>query len=105
MATVALTLHSKQPKRGMISCDKGFVEIMNYPRAMEAVVTDTQTGERQVIREGDTEYALVYEIRHMEEAIAQRKDSTSMYLPYSTDVMDIMTQIRREWDVVYPEEK
>lgn len=105
MATVALTLHSKQPKRGMISCDKGFVEIMNYPRAMEAVITDTQTGERQVIREGDTEYALVYEIRHMEEAIAQGKDSTSMYLPYSTEVMDIMTQIRREWDVVYPEEK
>ena len=105
MATVALTLHSKQPKRGMISCDKGFVEIMNYPRAMEAVITDTQTGERQVIREGDTEYALVYEIRHMEEAIAQGKDSTSMYLPYSMDVMDIMTQIRREWDVVYPEEK
>ena len=33
MATVALSLHSKQPKRGMISCEKGYIEIMEYPRA------------------------------------------------------------------------
>ena len=36
MATVALSLHSKQPKRGMISCEKGYIEIMEYPRAEEA---------------------------------------------------------------------
>ena len=28
MASVMLSLHSKQPKRGMISCEKGFIEIM-----------------------------------------------------------------------------
>lgn len=111
MATVALTLHSKQPKRGMISCDKGYVEIMNYPRAMEAVITDTQTGEQTVIKEGDTQNALVYEILHMEETIgehAEEPDSSRrdrMYLSYSKDVMDIMTRIRREWQVVYPEER
>ncbi len=105
MATVALTLHSKQPKRGMISCDKGYVEIMNYPRAMEAVVTDTRTGEKTVIKEGDTEDALVYEIRHMEDAVKERTEKDSMYLSYSKDVMDIMTEVRRKWDIVYPEER
>lgn len=31
MATVALSMHSKQPKRAMISCEKGYIEIMEYP--------------------------------------------------------------------------
>ena len=33
MASVMLSLHSKQPKRGMVSCEKGYIEIMEYPRA------------------------------------------------------------------------
>ncbi len=32
MVVLALTLHSKQPKRAMISADKAFIEIMEYPR-------------------------------------------------------------------------
>lgn len=36
MASVMLSLHSKQPKRGMVSCENGFIEIMEYPRAWEA---------------------------------------------------------------------
>lgn len=36
MASVMLSLHSKQPKRGMVSCEKGYIEIMEYPRAWEA---------------------------------------------------------------------
>ena len=34
MATVALSMHSKQPKRAMISCEKAYIEIMEYPRAL-----------------------------------------------------------------------
>ncbi|MGN1130117.1 MAG: Gfo/Idh/MocA family protein, partial [Ruminococcus sp.] len=41
MATVMLSLHSKQPKRGMISCEKGYIEVMEYPRAWEATITYT----------------------------------------------------------------
>ena len=36
MATIALTLHAKQPKRGMIAYDKGYIEIYEYPRACKA---------------------------------------------------------------------
>ena len=32
MATVALSMHSKQPKRAMISCEKAYIELMEYPR-------------------------------------------------------------------------
>ena len=61
MATVALSMHSKQPKRAMISCEKGYIEIMEYPRADKAVIVDAETGERTEITEGETGNALYYE--------------------------------------------
>lgn len=42
----ALSMHSKQPKRAMISCEKGYIEIMEYPRADKAVIVDAETGKK-----------------------------------------------------------
>lgn len=103
MATVALSLHSKQPKRGMISCEKGYIEIMEYPRAWEAKITYTADGTTEVIAEGEHADALRYELEDMEAAI--RGDNGRMYLEYTKDVMQIMTQVRREWKMYYPEEE
>ena len=44
MATVTLSLHAKQPKRGMISFDKAYVEMYEYPRGQKAVITYTEDG-------------------------------------------------------------
>ena len=38
MAALSLSLHSKQPKRAVISCEKGYIEIMEYPRADRAII-------------------------------------------------------------------
>ena len=38
MATIALTLHAKQPKRGTIAYDKGYIELYEYPRGQKAVL-------------------------------------------------------------------
>lgn len=103
MATVMLSLHSKQPKRGMISCEKGFIEIMEYPRAWEAVITDAETGAKEVIEAGRNEDALAYELSDMEDAINGVGDH--MYLDYTMDVMDMMTKFREEWGLKYPEEE
>ena len=70
MATVMLSLHSKQPKRGMVSCEKGYIEVMEYPRAWEAKIVDAESGEVQVIKAGVHEDALAYELSDMEKAIA-----------------------------------
>lgn len=104
MATVALTMHSKQPKRAMISCEKGYIEIMEFPRADRAVFVDARTGERREICAGQYENALYYEHTAMEEAI-NNGDPTAMKLAYSKDVMDIMTHLRGEWGLTYPEEE
>lgn len=103
MATVALSMHSKQPKRAMISTDKGYIEIMEYPRADKAVFVDAVTGEKTEIAAGSTADALLYEMQDMTEAVATG-DASAMRLQQSCDVMDIMTKLRYEWGLKYPEE-
>lgn len=104
MATVALTMHSKQPKRVMISCEKAYIEIMEFPRADRAVITDAVTGECREVIAGETANALYYELKDMENAV-MTGNSDHMKLPYTKDVMQIMTTLRNNWGLVYPEEE
>ena len=104
MATVALSMHSKQPKRAMISCEKAYIEIMEYPRADRAVIVDAETGEREEITAGSTANALQYEMLDMEAAILEGKTDV-MRLSDSCDVMDMMTALRKEWGMKYPGEE
>lgn len=103
MATVSLSLHSKQPKRGMLSFDKGYIEIYEYPRGERAVITYTIDNHQEIIECGKTDNALCYEVEDMEKAVSGIADE--MHLDYTTDVMAIMTDIRREWGLLYPEEQ
>ena len=104
MATVALSMHSKQPKRAMISCEKGYIEIMEYPRADKAVIVDAESGKRTEIESGETANALYYEMMDMEQAV-RGGDASNMRLQYSKDVMDIMTRLRKDWGMKYPGEQ
>ena len=104
MATVALSMHSKQPKRAMISCEKGYIEIMEYPRASKAVIVDAESGNAREIEAGQTENALYYEMMDMEAAV-KNADASEMKLEYSRDVMDIMTRLRKDWNMKYPDEE
>ena len=96
-------MHSKQPKRAMISCEKGYIEIMEFPRADRAVITDAESGERRELAVGDSANALFYEMTDMEEAVRTGDDSLMM-LSRTKDVMDIMTRLRKEWNLKYPNE-
>lgn len=103
MATVTLSLHAKQPKRGTIAYDKGYIELYEYPRGQKAVITNTEDGSQEVIEAGETAKALQYEVLDMEAAVAGEDDRT--YLNYSRDVMELMTQLRKDWGLTYPEEE
>ncbi len=102
MVVVSLSLHSKQPKRAVISCERGYIEIMEYPRAEEAVIVDAETGQRTIIREGQQKKALQYEMADMEAAI--NGDPEIMRLNDTIDVMDMMSEIRTKWQMYYPSE-
>lgn len=103
MATVALTLHAKQPKRGTLAFENGYVEIYDYPRAEKAVITYTADGRQETVACGKTGDALRYEILDMEQAVSGA--ANEMRLDYTTDVMSMMTEIRRSWGLSYPEEQ
>lgn len=103
MATVLLSLHAKQPKRGMLSFDRAYVELYEYPRGEEAVITYTEDGHQEVVRAGKTAQALEYEVVDMEAAIAGEADE--MQFALTEDVMDLMTTIRAQWGLTYPEEE
>ena len=103
MATVTLSLHAKQPKRGTIAYDKGYIELYEYPRGQKAVITYTEDGSQEGIEAGETAKALQYEVLDMEAAVSGRENH--LYLNYSRDVMELMTQLRKDWGLVYPEEE
>ena len=103
MATVTLSLHAKQPKRGTIAYDKGYIELYEYPRGQKAVITYTEDGSQEVIEAGETAKALQYEVLDMEAAVSGQENH--LYLNYSRDVMELMSQLRKDWGLVYPEEE
>lgn len=106
MATATISLHAKQPKRGLAIFEKAYIEIYNYPRAEKATITYTESGQQEVIEAGATEKALFYEVADMETAINEREKAEELlHLDYSRDVMNIMTNCRKEWGLKYPEEK
>lgn len=104
MATVALSLHSKQPKRAVISCEYGYIEIMEYPRADLAIIVEAESGKKHEIKAGNTKDALYYEMKDMEQAVKEN-DPSIMRVQDTKDVMAMMTQIRQDWGMKYPEEE
>ena len=102
IATITLSLHAKQAKRATVICDKGYVEVFDYPRGQEARIVFAEDGREEIIQAGDTSLALSYEVKDMEAAIAGLYD---MNLASSRKVMDVMTRLRQDWGLRYPEEE
>lgn len=118
MAAAVISLHSKQPKRAMISCEKAYIEVMEYPRAQKAEIVSSVTGEKRVIEMGQTEEALYYEVLDFEAVILENQKTIAqgsktdinermgrMHLDYTRDNMEIMTRLRKEWNMKYPGEE
>ncbi len=102
MASVTLSLHAKQPKRATLCYDNAYIEIFEYPRADKAVITYTDDGHTEEISAGNISDALCYEIKNMESSVANSENK--MRLDYTVDVMNIMTKLRNDWSMKYPEE-
>lgn len=100
MAVMALTMRAKQPKRGVIAGEKGFIEICEYPRASKATITYTETGHTETIETGKTEEALQYEVCDMQDYVKNGNGEENLQI--IRDVMETLTAIRNQWGMVYP---
>lgn len=100
MVVMCLTLRAKQPKRGVVTGDQGYIEVYEYPRACKATITNTETGEVETVEAGKSEDALVYEVEAMEEAVlGTRKDDCQ---EITRDTMRILTSVKTQWGMKYP---
>ena len=104
LGVVSLTLHSKQPKRAVISFDSCYVEVSEYPRADTASIVWTADGRRETVSAGTEGYALCYEMADLERAVAGDAEAAGL-IDVAADVMELMTRLRADWGVVYPEER
>ena len=49
MAVIALSMRAKQPKRGVVAGELGYIEVSEYPRADRAAIVYTADGRREEI--------------------------------------------------------
>ena len=104
LGVISLTLHSKQPKRAVVSFDKCYLEVDQYPRADHARIVWTDDGRIEEVSAGTEAYALCYEMADLELAVAGDERAASL-IGYAADVMRVMDKLRADWGVVYPEEE
>lgn len=103
MGTLSLTLRAKQPKRGIVAGEYGYIEIENYPRADKAIITYTADGRKEVITAGETAKALNYEVVDMQSYLEAGNYEEQIKL--SSDVIHLLSEVRNQWGFVYPFEK
>ena len=94
ISTVTVSLHSKLPKRAVISCDDAYIEIQDYPRADKALIVYND-GKTEVFSSGKTSDALLYEIQAFE-------NGSNMHFENTYSVMKSMTYMREKWGLHYP---
>lgn len=98
MAVISLMMHAKQPKRGLIACENGYIEIYNYLRGDQAVITCSSDGHSEN-KNGETKAALFCKIEDMEDYVSNKYSKT---LDNTSNVMKILTKIRKQWGMIYP---
>lgn len=99
MAVVTLTMRAKLPKRGIITGDKAYITVDNFPRADQATLTYPD-GTTETIDAGDTAKAMAYEYEDMNAAVLGERSEDTLSL--TSDVISIMTHVRNQWGIRYP---
>ncbi|MDE7056655.1 MAG: Gfo/Idh/MocA family oxidoreductase [Lactobacillus sp.] len=103
MVVMALSMRAKQPKRGVVSGTKGYVEINQYPRATTAEITYTASAHEEThetMTAGSSDDALKYEVQDMQRYIEQGHDDGQLQM--SHDITHILTSVRTSWGMKYP---
>lgn len=94
MATITLSFQAKMPKQGIVSFEKGYITIDNYPRANQAKIIFND-GTIENILSGDSQQALNYELNNIIQMIEGKQTNYSLFL--TTDVIDLLDTIQKKW--------
>ncbi len=106
MASLYSGIYSRCDRKGMISGDKGYIEIDNINNPLNIDVYDTEDNLIKHIRVPSQingyEYELIECMRLIEDGALE---SVSMPLDETIECLEIMDNIRRKWGLIYPMEK
>ena len=100
MAVMALTMRAKQPKRGVVAGELGYIEVNNYPRADKATIFYSEDERTEELNLGETAKALNYEVIDMQEYVTNKTGNDQLQL--TVDVTHLLSEIRNQWGFVYP---
>ena len=101
MATVNLSLVARLPKMGFAAFENGYITVDNYNRTKQIDVTYND-GHTEVLTDGGALSSLACEVEDMEKAVDGKENI--MHLDYTVDIMSIMTKVRYDHNMKYPEE-
>ena len=98
LAGITLSLSANLPRTAIISGESGYVTIENYTRPQRACI-HWNDGKEEVVEMGETARAMEYEVLAMQKSAEENRNQ--MFLFYSQDVMQMMTEIRNQWGFRY----
>lgn len=106
MAVLTHSVYARSDRKGIIHGDKGYIVVENINNPQSISVYDMQD---QLVQKIEVPQQISgYEYQFLECAQALRDDKTesdSMPLADSVYVMEFMDSIRKQWGMVYPQER
>ena len=106
MAVLTHGIYSRSDRKGIFYGDKGYmvVENINNPQSISVYDTEDRLVKRVDVPEQISGYEYQFE-ECMERIRNQETEALSMPLADSIRVMEVMDGIRKDWGLVYPQEK
>ncbi len=106
MAVLTHGIYARSDRKGIFYGDKGYMVVENINNPQSVLVFDTEDKLIKKIEMPEQISGYEYQVIESMEAVKHNKiESDSMPLADSVYVMEIMDDIRRQWGLVYPQEK
>jgi len=106
MAVLTHSLYARSDRKGIIHGDKGYLVVENINNPQSIAVYDLEDKLIASYRVPEQINGYEYEFRECAEAIRSGKtQSASMPLADTVYVMEFMDKLRKQWGLVYPQER
>lgn len=106
MAVLTHSIYARSDRKGIIHGDKGYIVVENINNPQSISVFDTADRLLQTYPVPSQISGYEYEFLECAEALREgRTESRSMPLAESVRVMEFMDSLRKQWGMVYPQER
>lgn len=106
MAVLNHSIYCRSDRKGIIHGDKGYLVVENINNPQSVAVYDVNDVLIQEIKVPEQISGYEYQVQESMKCLQEgRTESLSMPLSDSVFVMEVMDSIRKQWGLVYPQEK